>query len=263
MPGIKNPNANLPMLGKGSILFDRFDGSGNPQGYFHLGNCTKFEIDMKDDLAELYSSLNKSVSLISTALKKRVPSISITGTDFAADKMALVMMAAAKSTQAETAGQITAEALVSATVTKKGKYFATLHRSIDPTPANIVVKQGATTLVAGTDYVVVDPVEGLIYFPANSAVQDATAVTIDYKTLAKSFDQVAGGTQPIVQGRIRFVPDPTDGQKIGVEVWKVNLSPNGQIGLIADDYGNWTLDGRVLDDTANHPNSPFYLATFY
>jgi len=84
----------------------------------------------------------------------------------------------------------------------------------------------------------------------------------DYSTLAKSFDQVAGGTQPILQGRIRFIPDPSDGQKIGVEVWRCNLAPNGQIGLIADDYGNWTLDASILDDSANHPDAPYYLATF-
>lgn len=263
MPGIQYPNQHLPMLGKGSILFDRFDASGNPQGYIHLGNCTKFEIDLKDDLAELYSSLNKSVSLISTALKKRVPSISISGTDFASDKFGLITMSSGKTTLAEAAGNITAEALVGIAPTKKGKYFSLLHRSVDPLAASTVVKQGASTLVAGTDYILVDPVEGIIYFPASGAVDDTKAVTVDYKTLVKNFDQVAGGTQALIQGRIRFVPDPTDGQKIGVEVWKVNLTPNGQIGLIADDYGNWTLDGRILDDTVNHPNSPFYLATFY
>jgi hypothetical protein len=78
----------------------------------------------------------------------------------------------------------------------------------------------------------------------------------------KTFDQVAGGTQPTLTGRIRFVPDPSDGQKIGVEVWRCNLAPNGAVGLIADDYGNWTVDASILDDTANHPNSPYYLATF-
>jgi hypothetical protein len=43
--------------------------------------------------------------------------------------------------------------------------------------------------------------------------------------------------------------DPSDGQKIGVEVWRCNLAPNGQIGLVLDDYGNWTLDASILDDS--------------
>jgi hypothetical protein len=252
-------NVHLPMLGNGSILFDRFDASGNRQGFIHLGNCTKFDLDIKDDRAELYSSLNKTVTLIATALKKRQPTISITGTDFASDKMGLVMMSSGKTVLSISAGAVTGEALVGITPTKKGKYFALANRSIDP--ATVVVKQGVTTLVVTTDYTV-ETTEGLIYFPATSGVDDTKAVTVDYSTLVKTYDQVAGGTQPILQGALRFVPDPSDGQKVSIDIWKVNLSPNGQIGLIADDYGNWTLDGAILDDTAHHPTAPFYLATF-
>ena len=257
---IKYPVNHLPMLGKGSVLFDRFDANGNPQGYVHLGNCSKFDLDTKDEAAQLYQSLNSVPSLIATTLKKRTPTLSITGTDFSADHMALAMMSAGKTKLAIAAGDVADEALASATATKKGKYFALASRSVDA--ASIVLKQGATTLVTGTDYVVADPVEGLIYFPSTSAVDDSKAVTADYSTLVKNFDQVAGGTQPVLQGCIRFVPDPSDGQTIGVEVWRVNLAPNGQIGLIADDYGNWTLDASVLDDSANHPDAPYYLATF-
>jgi hypothetical protein len=257
---IKYPVPHLPMLGKGSVLFDRFDANGNPQGFIHLGNCSKFELDMKDEAAQLFQSLNKVPSLVATTLKKRTPSLSITGTDFSSDHMAITMMSSGKTTLSIAVTEVTGEALASATATKRGKFFELASRSVDP--ATVVCHQGSTALVAGTDFVVSDPVEGLIYFPAAGAVDDTKAVTADYSTLVKTFDQVAGGTQPVLQGRIRFVPDPSDGQKIGVEVWRVNLAPNGQIGLIADDYGNWTLDASVLDDTANHPNAPYYLATF-
>jgi hypothetical protein len=103
----------------------------------------------------------------------------------------------------------------------------------------------------------------LFYFPVGTSADDAHNVTVTYHTLVGSLDQVAGATQPQILGRLRFVPDPTDGQKLGLEIWRLNLYPSGNLGLIADDYGNWTLDGEVLDDTANHPNSPYYLETFY
>jgi hypothetical protein len=263
MPGIQYPLPHLPMLGKGSILFDRFDASGNPQGYSHFGNCTKFELQIKDERAELFQSLNKSASLIANALKKRTPTLAITGHDFRSDVMAIAMMSAGKTVLSVGAASITAEQIVGTAPTKKGKFFALAHRSVDPTPANVTVKQGVATLTADTDYQLVDPTEGLIYFPTGSGVDDTKAVTVDYATLSKTFDQVAGGTVPQVSGRIRFVPDPADGQKIGVEVWRVNLFPTGQVGLIADDYGNWTLDAAILDDTANHPTAPYFLETFY
>lgn len=263
MPGIQYPLAHVPMLGKGSILFDRFDASGGLTGYMPFGNCTKLELVDKDERAELFQSLNKSASLIANALKKRTMTLAITGTDFRADMMAVVSMSAGKTTLTTSASTFTAEVLARAGVKKGGKYFATLNRNVDPTGTAPVLTNNSVTLVAGTDYVLVDPVEGLFYFPATTTADDAHTVTVTYHTLVGSQDQVAAATDPQISGRIRFVPDPADGQKIGLEAWRVNLYPSGQIGLIADDYGNWTLEGAILDDTSNHPSAPYYLQTFY
>jgi hypothetical protein len=104
---------------------------------------------------------------------------------------------------------------------------------------------------------------GLIYFPASSAVVDTAAVTIDYKTLAATRDQVAPGTQPFVKCALHFDPDPTDGQKVAIDIWRMNFNPAGPTGFIADDYGNWTLKGMILDDSANHPLSPYGIETFF
>lgn len=269
MPGLKYPIPHVPMLGKGSILFDLFDPTtGLPTGLRHLGNCTKFELDLKDDIAELYQSLNKSVTLVATAVKKRQPKISITGTDFSSDHIALVQMSSGKTNLATTATTVSAEGLISAaqTVNAKGRFFRLANMNVDNVSTPPVLTQApSTTLVAGTDYVVVDPVAGLIYIPTTSTIDTtgAHAVTATYHTLAGSQDQVAGATVPFLQGHLFFDPDPVDGQKIGCDIWRVNLSPNGQLGLIADDYGNWSLDGNILDDTANHPNAPFYQYTFF
>jgi hypothetical protein len=252
------------MLGKGSILFDRFDVNGLLTGYMPFGNATKLELAHKDERANLFQSLNKSASLIASGLKKRTISVSIVGTDFRSDMLSISMMSSGKTTLVGAVATITAEVLASATVpTLAGRYFALLNRNIDNVTTPPVLTCNAVTLVAGTDYIVVDPIEGLIYFPTTTSAASGHAVTATYHTLVASNDQVAGAVVPQVQGRLRFVPDPTDGQKLGLEAWRVNLYPAGQLGLIADDYGNWTLDGELLDDTSNHPLSPYYLQTFY
>lgn len=259
------PVPHVPMLGKGSVLLDIFDSvSGLPTGFQHLGNCTKFELDLKDDIAELYQSINKSVTLIATALKKRQPKLTIVGTDFNSKHAAIFSMSSGKSTITQTASTFTAEVLITAAQAPNaiGKFFRTAQLNVDPTAVPPVLTSNAIVLTPGTDYVVMDPIKGLFYIPAGSAIS-THAVTITYNTLVGSFDQVAGATIPFVAGHILFVPDPVDGQKIQCDIWRCNLNPNGQIGLIADDYGNWTLDGNILDDTANHPNSPFYLETFF
>jgi hypothetical protein len=250
------------MLGKGSILLDVFDSTGAPTGFQHLGNCTKMEQQIKDDIAELFQSLNKSVSLIASALKKRTPMLAITGTDFSSAHMAIAMCGDLVPLSIA-AGSVTTEPLASATATKKGKYFFTAQRNLSPTPADTVLHQGATALVAGTDYVIVDPVTGCIYFPLTSSVSDTLAVTIDYKTVVGEFDQVNAATKPYITGHLKFMPDPTDGQKIGLDVWRIRMNPTGGVGLIADDYGNWSMDARILDDSANHPTCPYFQQTFY
>lgn len=263
---INYPVAHVPMLGKGSILLDRFDPvTGLPTGFQHLGNCTKFEIDLKDDIAELYQSLNKNVTLIATAVKKRQPKISITGTDFSSDHVAIAQMSAGKTAVATTATTFTAEVLVTAAqaATAKGRFFRLLNGNVDNVGTPPALTQNSVPLVAGTDYVVVDAQKGLIYFPITSSIDGTHSITCTYHTLVGSNDHVAGATIPFVQGHILFVPDPVDGQKIGCDIWRCNLNPNGQIGLIADDYGNWSLDGNILDDTANHPSAPFYDYTFF
>jgi hypothetical protein len=257
----------VPMLGKGMILLDRLDVNGGLTGALPIGNATKFGIDAKDDIAEQYSSMNAASSLIATALKKRQVKISITGTDFRSEVLAIAMMAAGKTSLAVAATTYTAEALASATVKKSGRYFQTLHRNIDPvTPP--VVKGGAafaTTYVLDTDYHIADPVQGLIYIIPGGAGDADTAnpLSVDYHTLVGAFDQVAGATVAKITAKLIFSPDPTDGARIGLDVWKVNFSPTGTSEFIADDYGNWQLEGLALDDSVHHPAAPFYQLTYY
>jgi hypothetical protein len=253
----------VPLLGKGMILLDRYDAAGLPTGALAMGNATKFGFDTKDDIAEQYSSMNASSNLLHTALKKRQVKISITGTEFSPDVLAIPMMSAGKSALAVAAGTVTAEVLVSATARHANRYFRTTSRNIDNVTIAPVLTNNSNVLAAGTDYIVVDPVQGLIYFPPGTTAVDTHPTTITYHTLVGTFSQIAGAVSPVVTAKLIFSPDPTDGQKIGVEVWKVNFSPTGTMEFIADDYGNWQLDGLVLDDTANHPTAPFYDLTYY
>src|SRR5580692_9374834 len=124
MPGIKYPLAHVPILGKGSILFDRFDANGNLTGYFPFGNCTKLELSSKDERANLFQSLNKSASLIASGLKKRTVSLSIVGTEFNPNVMGIAMMSSGPTVLTTAVATITAEVLAAAAVPKAGKYYA-------------------------------------------------------------------------------------------------------------------------------------------
>ena len=74
---------------------------------------------------------------------------------------------------------------------------------------------------------------------------------------------MAGATVPFQTGHLLFAPGSHRRPEDRLRYLALNLNPNGNLGLIADDYGKWQLDGNILDDTANHPTAPFYDYTFY
>lgn len=259
--GIQYQVNHTPSLGKGSVLLDVFaSAGGSPTGnLIHLGNCNKFDLEPKDDMAELYQSLYASPTKIAQAVKKRDIKISIEGTDFSADHAALFSITGGKATRVQTGAAVTGETLISAAQTANclGRYFQVADF---PIATWTDLKQGVTTLVNGTDYKVLDLVHGIIYIPLTSTISTAgtTAVTADYTSATSSVSEIDGHTVNFIQGHILFIPDPADGPNIQCDVWRVNLTQNGKIGLISDEYGNWTLEGSCLDDTANHPTDPFY-----
>src|SRR5262245_46027738 len=123
---------HLPYLGKGSLLADIFDAQGNLTGYQHFGNVTTAEQEIKDDLAKLYQHINATPTEIAQGLKKRDVMLKLTGTDFSADHLAIAMMANGKTQLSTGTTPVSAEVLASATATKKGKYFSTIRRNLDP-----------------------------------------------------------------------------------------------------------------------------------
>ncbi|MBP2638790.1 MAG: hypothetical protein H6Q72_4697, partial [Firmicutes bacterium] len=42
------------------------------------------------------------------------------------------------------------------------------------------------------------------------------------------------------------------------EFWHVSITPNGDIGMIADDFATFGIDFECLDDSENHPDDPMY-----
>jgi hypothetical protein len=41
-------------------------------------------------------------------------------------------------------------------------------------------------------------------------------------------------------------------------MWKVQVTPDGAFGLLTEDYGNFSLTLKALDDSTNHPTEPYY-----
>lgn len=60
-----------------------------------------------------------------------------------------------------------------------------------------------------------------------------------------------------IEGELRFLGNPVHGPKYYIYLWRVLLRLTNQIDFLSDEWGILDFEARVLDDTANHPDTPF------
>lgn len=250
-----SPDADNLLLGAGQVFFDRFDSNGASTGFRHLGNCETFELATEDDLLDKNESMTRARALYKRVTRRRTTTIRIAADEFSLFNMALGLMGAQASHAAQAGAAVVGEALFGDTV----QYAVHKTAKIGPITA-VTVKFNAIAGVLGTDYEILDANLGLIKI---LKVSSADPVTIDYTptAYASGWNEINGGTESAINGALMFVGDPATGPKYMVEVWKVSVTPDGGVGLISEEWGQFGLIAAVESDLANHPNNPLYLVT--
>lgn len=244
------PNTLNEYIGRGQLFLDTFiPGTLTRTGELNLGNCTSFEITLKDDVKEKYESMDHSSLLYARAPVRRTQTLKIVGDEYSLENLALVFMGD-QGTIAQTGATVTAETIT--TASKQGRYFPLAHRKVSA----VAVKVATVAQVLGTDYTI-DAETGRIYIVPGGAIVDATTVTADYTYATVSLKTVRIGNQAKLDCYLRYVGDPVTGPTYEAEIWHVNFTPEGNMGFIADDFGNWTLSGMVIADLTNHPSEPY------
>lgn len=258
MPAQNAPSSENLLLGKGQVLFDRFDAAGARTGFRHLGNIETLELTTADDKVQKFSSMSQGAPLYKEVNRRRTVTLKLTGDEFHPDNLALILMGnLATLVQAATA--VVAEAIFPTTV--PGAYFKLA--KLGPYTA-VAIKFGATPGVIGVDYALVDAKLGVYQILPGTVLTGV--VTADYTPTAYTGTTgpkvVGGGTAGTIQGALMFVGDPSTGPKVLLEVWRTNVSPDGALGLISDDFATLGLTMAVLDDSAAHPSNPLYQITY-
>lgn len=257
VPQAVSPNSSNMYLGSGKIYGDRLslvNGVYTKTGEFDLGNCTAFEITPKASVKEKYESMDPARSLYSRAIIQQSHSIKITGDEFSLFNLANALMgsqAQISVTGATVSG--TPGETVCAGTTLAGAWYSLQYRQVSA----LTLKLGATTLVAGTDYTL-DAARGRIYIIPGGAGVGAGPLTAGYTYATYQYNEVQGGTLSGVDMFLRFVGNPNKGPTYEGEFWHVQFVPTGNLGFIADDFGNWTIEGMCIADAVNHPSEPLY-----
>lgn len=233
------------ILGKGELLFDRHSDAGVRQGYFHLGNCSRFAIILNDDVLTLNTSQDASGGLLKRVTRKRDVNIEISSNEYGIENLALALMGE-QSQLAQTSSAVTGEVLTTSVVA--GRFYKTAGRNI----SSEVITQGTATWTPTTDYTVYDAPGGIIQVAAtpSTAVTTATTATIAYTRASLTLDMIIGATKTKVQGSLLFIPDPTTGPQFDVEVFKCSVTPGGEVGLIGTEFGEYVFSMAALSDAA-------------
>ncbi|MBS0364905.1 MAG: hypothetical protein JSR67_03665 [Proteobacteria bacterium] len=251
-PYSQAPSAGNLMVGRGAVLIDRFDSSGNHTGLQHVGNVTALEVSDKAEVKEKYESIDHASNLYARAVIHQAYTIKLTGDEFTLDNLARALNGVVEQITAPGA-TVSAAAITPVGGVALGRYYFLGFRNVTTLTD---VKQGASTLVAGTDYTV-DLARGLVYIlPTSVTVTPGSQLTADFVYGAYTYNAVNLGTIGTVDCYLRFNGDSATGPVFDAEWWHVQFTPTGQQGFISDDFGNWELEGMVIADLVNHPTEP-------
>lgn len=160
------------------------------------------------------------------------------------------------STAALAAGSVTDQALA---VPTKDVPLQLAHRLIKSTPAP-VVKNGATTLVAGTDYTI-DYRRGQIVIKAAAVTVADPDVTISYSYDAQVSTSIIGGATPTKQFYITGdMEDRISGENGELRIPQANLSVDGDVDWLSAEPIQATLTGNAI--VASGESAPYTFVTY-
>jgi hypothetical protein len=255
------PNSSNVVLGRGSVLIDRFDASGGIQGYDHFGNAEKLSISPTIEKLTLKSSMSGTATTYKEVVKSTEWRVVITGFEMSKRNMGLLFMGSESAFTQSADAAIADAALAASADVRLGGIYATGKRDITVT----AVKQGSDTLVLNTDYIVYNAAAGLIQIKADAANIDTGALTWSGSCAAitgTALPVIDGGTFNTVGGKILYISANAAGPDRHLEMYNVSLTPSGEVEFIGDDFLRFNLEGVIQDDSAGtyggSTSSPYF-----
>jgi len=130
----------------------------------------------------------------------------------------------------------------------------------DTTTVAISDNAAHTTIYDKTDDFVVDSENGRVYIVPGGALEDVAADTdIEFAVLADSYTTIRGFKETSIEGRLRFVSDNPRGGNRVLYVPRVDLSPDGDVAMIGDEFQQLSFTGEILkDETRVSPESQYF-----
>jgi hypothetical protein len=248
-----SPDVENLLLGRGRVLFDRFDANGAAQGYIDLGNAPDFSVNISKESLPHYSSRAGIKVKDLEVLKEIASSFQFTLEEFSLLNLALAFLGTTSASN-QVAGDVADEVVVA----KLDRWVKLAARNL-----SVVVvthSTGDPTYTAGSDYVIATD-EGMIKCLSTGLISADQSLKVDYHKAALSQNLLAAMQSSVVDGCLKFVGDPATGPRFTLDVWKGKLAPSGEIGFISEDWAKFQLAYEVTKDETGHPTNPYFQIT--
>ncbi len=237
-------------VGKGRVHFAQYDNQGVLGDYKLLGNCPGFTINIETEQLDHFSSLRNIREKDKSIITQINRSGSITCDEISPTVLSYFLQ-----------GNIQNIASASATITNE------LHENVEPgvmiqlgysitkplgnkniDPLSLVVTDvaGTTTYALGTDYIITSAELGLISIPLTTTITGN--IHVDYDIDASTSEVIASGVNPL-NVAILFIADDAgalDVDKVHVFMPYVTVRPEGDLGLISEEFNTVTLNIEPL-----------------
>lgn len=241
-------------LGKGSLMLALLDAQDNENGFDFAGNATSVAISSEITTQELYSSTEKTGALIDRARTRVKYTVTVGGINEFTLFNLKMFLAGTDNPKSQASGS---SVDVTLTNVKVGKYYDLGSRQITA----VTAINGSDPLVAGTDYEVNTEFGIFRILPGSILVVDNDDPIVSFNRPALTIDQVRIARSGANVCHLLYLADDANSQgdaaKDRLEVWRVDVAPDGEMNLISDDYGAFSLTMAVLSDASNHANDPY------
>jgi len=238
-------------LGSGDLYMDRYDASGNAQGFYVVGNAFKFAIKEESEIKERESRMKDTYGqALDTVSIKKPAKISITVNDLKKENLAMCLLGDL-SDLAVTGSSVTDEAMTA----KHDLYVPLAQRNITSGTVVLTDSTGTTTYVLGTDYEVHLKL-GMIKALSTGAITDAQSLLVDYDYGSLAGGKIAGSARPTIKAALKLDGLNQANQKeCMVNVLEAVLTPTGEVDFLSENWNEVGFEGSL--NTPTGQTSPY------
>lgn len=223
-------------------------------GYRHLGNVESLNITTTVETIEKKSSMDGSRGVYGSAVIGAEGEVAIVVSEYHAENLALGLLGDTAAFSQAAGGPLSGQSINGGAALKFDRWYELGKKQVTVT----AVKQGVTTGVLGTDYELNTEL-GLVKINAGGAFTEAVT-TWDGSFAAVNSTLVRGLSVGKIEGRLKYfsAANQSAGPRYELDVHKVNLTPDGELALISEEYGTFTLRGKVLKDPTKPAGEEFF-----